>query len=286
MIINFFKKRVEERIDFFELIDNYFALMDNCQINSDNEELEIIIDMVDFGFSYRYLITKRSRVTSIYKLNSDYVNINLLCEIPLNLPQFLIRYILKQIDEMCQKFGLAIYYSQLDNIREFRMFEMIQCLLKEREVFLEDHPEIVRYKVSEYKLNQICLYQMLLKDLPKIVKCDLMLNPYIVMIDKKTGNVELSINWRVGEPTVFPPQLSYVHVEEEENLISVIPANIFLKLAERHMYEIKDSASDIKMQFLNEKNSQKIRKLLRKMRKYMISSTNFDVVKLINLIEE
>lgn len=286
MIIHFFKSRSEERIDFEELIDNYFALMENTHISSDDEAVEIMLDMPDFGFSYRYLITKRSRVSSIYKLNSDFVNINMLVEIPLNLPQFLIKNILQQVDEMCKKFKLVIYYSQLDNIKEFRMFDMMQSLLKEREIYLDQHPEIVRYPIPEYKLNQVCLYQKLLKELPKIVNCDLMLNPYIVMIDKKTGNVELSINWRVGEPTVFPSQLSYIHVEEEENLISVIPADVFMKLSERFMYEIKDSASEIKMQFLNEKGSLKVKKLLKKMRKYMISSTNFDVVKLINLIEE
>ena len=51
------------------------------------------------------------------------------------------------------------------------------------------------------------------------------------------------------------------------------------------MYEIKDSGSDLKMLFLNEKGSLKVKKHLKKVRKYMISSSNFDVIKLINLIE-
>ena len=82
--------------------------------------------------------------------------------------------------------------------------------------------------------------QKVLKELPRIVKADLMANPYIVMVDKRTGNVELSLNWRVGEPTVFPPLLSFVHVEEEENLVNVIPADLFMKYAGRYMYEIKE----------------------------------------------
>ena len=213
-------------------------------------------------------------------------NINMLVEIPLNIPQFLIRTILQQIDEMCKKFNLVIYYNQLDNIREFRMFEMLQSLLKERSNYYEHHPEIVKYKIPEEKLTQICLFQKVLKELPRIVKADLMANPYIVMVDKRTGNVELSLNWRVGEPTVFPPLLSFVHVEEEENLVNVIPADLFMKYAGRYMYEIKDSSAMLKMLYLNEKGSLKVKKLLKKMRKNMISSSTFDVVKLINLIEE
>lgn len=286
MVIHFFRSRSEERIDFEELIDNYFGTMPNTQISNDDEVLEVLINIPDFDFAYSYLITKRSRVSSLYKLNSDYININMLVEIPLNIPQFLLRICLQQMDEMCKKFKLVIYYDQLDNIREFRMFEMLQSLLKERDKYLEDHSEVVRYKVPELKLNQICIYQKIQKNLSSIVKCDLMPNPYIVLLDKRTGKVELSINFKAGEPTVFPPQLSYVHVEEEENLINVIPVEAFMKIAEKHMYEIKDSVSELKMLFLNEKGSLKVKKHLKKVRKYMISSSNFDVIKLINLIEE
>ena len=285
MVIHFFKNR-NERLDYEELIDNYFSTIDNVQIDSDDNECRININMPDFNFSYRYLITKRSHVSSIYKLNYDYINVNMLIEIPLNIPQFLIRSILQQVDEMCKRFSFAIYYDQLDNIREFRMFEVLQSILKERTKYLNEHPEIVSYKIPESKLNIVCIYQKLLPSLPQIVKCDMMANPYIVMVDKTTGKVELSINWRVGEPMVFPPELSYVHIEEEENLVNVVPVSIFMKYIGHFMYEIKDSASEIKMLFLNEKSSAKARKYLKRIRKFMISSSQFDVVKLINLIEE
>ena len=77
MVIHFFRSRSEERIDFEELIDNYFGTMPNVHITSDDEALEVMIDIPDFEFAYRYLITKRSRVSSIYKLNSDFININI-----------------------------------------------------------------------------------------------------------------------------------------------------------------------------------------------------------------
>ena len=286
MIIHFFKSRREERIDFGELYDNYFDIMDDVQIDNDEDVSTITINMTEFNFSYRFLITKRSRVSSIYKLNSDYVNVNMLVEIPLNIPQFLIRTILQQIDEMCKKFSLAIYYDQIDNIREFRLFEMLQALLKERDAYLANHPEIVKYKLPEEKLSRVCLYQKILKQLPSIVKADFMANPYIIMVNKATGKVELSINWRVGEPTILPPNLDYVHVEEEENLVNVVPIDVFMKYAGYYTCEIKDTASPIKVLFLNERGAYKTGKYVKKMRKFYISSSNFDVVKLINLIEE
>ncbi len=285
MVIHFFKNR-NERIDFEDLIDNYFNTLDNVTITSDDSECRITINMVDFNFAYHYLITKRSHVSSIYKLSYDYVNVNMLIDIPLNIPQFLIKAILQQVDEMCKRFGFSIYYEQLDNIREFRFFEVFQSILKERKKYFEDNPDLEYYKIPEEKLNKICIYQKIMKDLPHIVNADVMSNPYIVMVNKETGKVELSINWRVGEATVFPPELSYVHVEEEENLINLIPMDIFMKYVAHYMYEIKDSASKIKMLFLNQKYSTKARKYLKKMKKYLVSSSRFEIIKFINLIEE
>ncbi len=285
MVIHFFKNR-NERIDFEDLIDNYFNTLDNVTITSDDSECRITINMVDFNFAYHYLITKRSHVSSIYKLSYDYVNVNMLIDIPLNIPQFLIKAILQQVDEMCKRFGFSIYYEQLDNIREFRFFEVFQSVLKERKKYFEENPELEYYKIPEEKLNKICIYQKIMKDLPHIVNADVMSNPYIVMVNKETGKVELSINWRVGEATVFPPELSYVHVEEEENLINLIPMDIFMKYMAHYMYEIKDSASEIKMLFLNQKYSAKARKYLKKMKKHLVSSSRFEIIKFINLIEE
>jgi len=285
MVIHFFKSR-NERVDFEELLDDYFSSLDNTSITSDDSECKITIEMPDFNFSYHYLITKRSHVSSIYKLSYDYVNVNMLVEIPLNIPQFLIKSILQQVDEMCKRFEFSIYYDQLDNIREFRFFEVLQAVLKNRQKYIIEHPELEYYQISEEKLNEMCIYQKIIKNIPSIVNADVMTNPYIVLLDKSTNKVELSINYRVGEPMVFPPELSYVHVEEEENLVNVIPMSIFFKYVSHYLYEIKDSASEIKILFLNEKCSGKVKKYLRKMKKHSVQSSNFNIIKFTNLIEE
>lgn len=286
MVIHFFKNRAKERIDFIELIDNYFDLIDNCVIDSNEEEVKIMLNMPQFDCGYHYLITKRSKVSSIYKLNSEYVNINLLCEIPEVLPQYVMRVILKQIDELCKKFELVIYYDQLDNIKEFKLFDILQSLIKERSSFLQENTEEKVYPVPEHILNQVCLYQLIVDKLPNLVSHDLIPCNYIVLLDKLTKRIEFTINWKVNQPVVFPPQLSYVQVEEEENLIALIPADIFFKHATRYTYEIKDNAVDLKMMYLDEKGCNKVKKLLKKMRKNMVSISNYDVISLTKLIEE
>lgn len=286
MILHFFKNRAKDRIDFSALIDDYFDKIENSKIESTDEELRITINLPRFSCSYYFLITKRSRVSSIYKLNSEYVNINLLCEIPELLPRYVMRVILKQIEELCVKFELAVYHDQIDNIKEFKLFEILQLLIKDRSRYLQENENLVVYPVPEHILNQICLYQMISDRLPTYVSNDLVPCNYINLIDRTTKQVEFAINWKVEQPIVFPPQLSYIQVEEEENLIALIPADIFFKYATRFTYEIKDKTVDLKMMYLDEKGCHKVKKLLRKMRKHIVSISNFEVISLTNLIEE
>lgn len=286
MIIHFFKNRAKDRIDFSQLIDDYFDLIENSQIESTDDEVKITINLPQFGCAYYYYITKRSRVSSVYKLNSDFVNINLLCELPEVLPQYVMRVILKQIDDLCSKFDLAIYHDQIDNIKDFKLFEILQFLIKNRAKHLEENPNKTVHRIPEHMLNQICLYQQIADRLPSLVNSDIVPCNYITLIDKKTNDVEFAINWKVEQPVVFPPELSYVQVEEEENLIALIPANVFFKYVTRFTYEIKDKTVDLKMMYLDEKGCKKVKKLVKKMKKHMASISSFDIISLHNLIEE
>lgn len=286
MIIHFFKNRAKDRIDFSQLIDEYFDLIENSTIESTDEEVKITINLPQFSCEYYYLITKRSRVSSIYKLNSEYVNINLLCEIPEVLPQYVMRVILKQIEELCSKFELSIYHDQIDNIKDFKLFEILQLLIRERNKYLHENASDSYYRIPEHILNQVCLYQQIVDRLPSHVNNEVIPCNYITLIDKYSKKVEFAINWKVEQPIIFPPQLSFVQVEEEENLIALIPADIFFKYATRFTYEIKDKTVDLKMMYLDEKGCKKVKKLLKKMKKHMVSISNFDVISITNLIEE
>lgn len=283
MIIHFFRERSKPRMDFYQLIDGYFDNLENCVIKSNDDEVDLKMNMSNFDFEYHFLITKRSRVSSLYRLNLEYSNINLLCEIPSVLPQYISRLIFKQISEICEKFELAIYCDAFENIHEFDMFELITALGKERIKYLEEHEGVITYKVPMTILNEMCCYQSMIGELPNLVKGDVIVQKYNILREKRTGVICKSISWKVGTPTLFPPHLNYVQVEEEENLVALIPIEIFYKYAEKLMNEVKDV--DFKLLYLNEKTALKVKKLIKKMRKAIVSYTNFEEIKITNLIE-
>ncbi len=285
MIIHFFRERNKPRIDFYQLIDGYFDNLENSTITSNDNELEVTIYLKNFDFRYSFFITKRSRVSSLYKLNLEYININLLCEIPSILPQYLSRLIFKQISEVCQRFELSIFYEEFDNIRNFDMFELITALGKESHEFIKNNPNHHIYKMPMNILNDMCRYQSMLDLLPQLVKDDIIIDKYDVMVDKTTNEVKTCISWEAGAPTIFPPHLNYVQIKEEENVVILVPIEVFYKYVEKLMYEIKDDAIDYKLLYLNEKMAQKAKKLIKKMRKSVVSLTNFNMIKITDLME-
>ena len=154
VIIHFFRLRTKPRIDYEKLI-YFFDGLDYCTINTNDDNVEMVCTDPVFDFPYRFLITKRSRVNSIYNLNSEYYNINLLVEIPSVLPEFVSRGILKFISELCHLFELDIYYNGVKDIEPFDMTKMISYLAQERSDYFEDHKDLERHYVKREKLNQI-----------------------------------------------------------------------------------------------------------------------------------
>lgn len=285
VIIHFFRHRSKQRIDYEKLI-YYFDDLDYCKIFYNEDSVELVCTDPIFDFPYRFLITKRSQVNSIYNLNSNYTNINLLVEIPSLLPEFVSRGILKFIMELCHLFELEVYYNGVKDIEQFDMAKMISYLAYERLAYLDDHKEIERHYLKREILNQICNYQQMIPFLPSKLKEEAIINPYLVLVDRATAEVALSIHWQVGTPLVFPPFLDYVHVEEDDQLITIIPAQEFFKQAEKFMYAIKDYLPNLQLLLLHGRNINRVKKVVRKLRKNSVPTTNFNEIRIIDLLEK
>ena len=283
--IHFFRNRSLERIDYEKLIC-YFDELDNCKIYYNDE---MICTDQNFDFPYHFLITKRSRVTSIYTLNPNFYNINLLVEIPILLPEVVSRNILVFVMKLCQMFELEVYYHNGSNgvsdIEPFNMANLMTYIAKERNIYLETHPDIDVYYYDRDKLVEICNYQQMIPYLSTKVNADAIANPYIVLLDTETNEVKLSISYRVDTPMFFPPNLDYVHVEEDD-FITIVPANLFMKYNERYMYEPRNFIDKVRVLLLNGRGIRKVKANMRKLRKENVASSRFKEIRIIDLIEK
>lgn len=286
MIIHFFRNRKIERLDYAVLIDEYFDKIENSKISSNDDEVEVLIPFLHFDTSYKFLITKRSRVTSIYRLNPDFVSLYLLCEVSDTLPDFLYKQVLKQIADLCEKFQFEIYHDGLDNIVPFNMFNELKYMNNVKEHYYDTHTDIVKHTLPQSELNDICTYQYFIDKIPELVQSSVICNPYIVLRNVLTSKIELAMKWVVGTPMIFPEYLDYICMEEEGSLLTLVSKMDFFKHTGKLLYDVKNDSLAISFSYMNEKMASKQKKLVKKLRKNSIPLNNFETLSIVSLTEE
>jgi hypothetical protein len=94
---------------------------------------------------------------------------------------------------------------------------------------MEEHEDVVTYKMPMNVLNDMCHYQSMINELHEYVKGDVVVKKYNIIKEKRTGAIRTSISWKAGTPMLFPPHLNYVQVEEEENAQKMIDSLRMIK---------------------------------------------------------
>ena len=82
---------------------------------------------------------------------------------------------------------------------------------------------------------------------------------------------------------LFPPHLNYVRINILGEKV-YIPMNIFLKYAERYMYELKNYLPNQSLLMLTNKSMKKVNRRIKKMRKFQ-KTDNFKEISIIQVIE-
>ena len=114
--IHFFRNSALDKLDFSKVLE-FFDNLPLFKTFYTEDEVQIEYRDDDFKFSYRYLITKKSRVNQIYKLNPVFLNVNFLLELPVLIPSFLAKEILTVAQKICKTFDLEIYNDAFKDVQ-------------------------------------------------------------------------------------------------------------------------------------------------------------------------
>lgn len=282
-IINFFKNRHLERIDYADLYA-HFDEMPNCEVTSDDEQVTMLYHDEQFDFSYPFYITKRSRVNSIYNISAQYVNIRFLVEIPEILPEQVSRQVLSVVDSICRKFDLVVYYEGAEDAEEFDMIKMMNYLKNVRQAYIENNENCEYYTLPRESISHLTNYQQVIPFLKEKIQEDVVMPKYRILGKEDSKDAYLAIDWKLGTQILLPPNLDFINIidDYEEKLL---PINIFLKHTERYMYELKNYLPDKQLLLLINKGVKKAGGKMRRFKKHFVEN-NFKEIKIYNLIEK
>ena len=282
MVINFFRNRNLERFDYTDLFA-YFDELPNCIVSSDDEQVIMVYHDELFNLKYPFYITKRSRISNIHSISAQYVNIRFLVEIPEILPEPVSRQVLSVIDNLCQKFQLDVYYEGAKDAEQFDMLHMMKVYSDNRQKYLSENPECEYYTLPSDVITHMCNYQQLIPFLKERIKENVEMAEYVILSEPYKKEAILAVDWVPGQKILFPPHLDYVRIEILGEKIN-IPMNIFLKYAERYMYELKNYLPSHSLLMLTNKGMKKVIRRIKKMRKYQ-KEVSFDEISIIQVIE-
>jgi hypothetical protein len=280
--IHFFRDSNLEKLDFGKVLE-FFDAYPNFKIYYTDDEVQIDCRDDDFKFSYRYLITKKSRVNQIYKLNPQYLNVNFLLELPVLVPSFLVKEILTLTQKICKLFDLEIYNDAFKDVQPFNLADVVVLFEETRRETVAEYGIQDKLTFEKDKLDEICRYQRSVASLREYYHNEVDVNLVEPIIDKITNEYGISVVWNLGQPTVFPPHLTYIYVKEEQNIPFLVRRKDFMSIMNKYLIEIVNFLPD--MYILKPKQAKASRKAVNKLRKVAIIDQNFKSVRLANFLD-
>ena len=160
-----------------------------------------------------FVISRKSTVTDIYKLDPQFLDVNFRLEMPLMTPFYGAKKVFNIVEKLCKEFNFAIYHDMFEDVLPFKMevvekvFDIVRKAYKDKYGYqLKDY-----HTFNDQKLNDCLKYVDEQYDLHRYYKeLDIYVPNYFVVLDEDQ-KVHFSVEWRENTVTLFPPHIDYVY---------------------------------------------------------------------------
>lgn len=279
--IHFFRNSTLDKIDYAKVLD-FFDNQPDFETYYTDDYVEIIHKDSEFNFSYRFLITKKSRVSKIYKLNPMFSNVNFLLEMPIMIPSYLAKEILSIIQKLSRMFELGIYHDSFEDVKPFNVVEFLDFFEKQRALFIQENGMNGKITFDSDKLNVICKFQRSVDNLVDYYHNEVIVNQCYPIVDKNTGESGICYDWRFGTPIIFAPYVTYINIIDEENGQMLVRRDELMQILDKYLDEITNFLPD--MYILKAKKAKNVKREIKKIKK-IVMEKEYKVLRLCDVIE-
>ena len=279
--IHFFRNSTLEKIDYSKVLD-FFDNQPNFETYYTDDYVEVIHKDPEFNFSYRFLITKKSRVSKIYKLNPMFSNVNFLLEMPIMIPSFLAKEILSTIQKLSRMFELGIYHDSFEDVKPFNVVEFLDFFEKQRALYIQENGMNGKITFDSEKLNVICKFQRSVDNLVDYYHTEVIVNQCYPILDKNTGESGICYDWRFGTPIIFAPYVTFINIIDDENEKMLVRRDELIQILDKYLDEITNFLPD--MFILKAKKAKNVKREIKKIKKIEMDK-NYTVLRMCDVIE-
>lgn len=213
-VLHFFKEK--SRAFDYERILSFFDDVQEAQLGEVSEtssEVRMEYRHPILKTKADFVISRKSTVTDIYKLDPQFLDVNFRLEMPLMTPFYGAKKVFSIVERLCKEFNFSIYHDMFEDVLHFKM-EVVEKVF---DIVRKAYKDKYGYQLKNYhsfndqRLNDCLKYVDEQYDLHRYYKeLDIYVPNYFVVLDE-AEKVHFAIEWRDNTLTLFPPHIDYVY---------------------------------------------------------------------------
>lgn len=281
--IHFFRDNLEGQVDYVKLMSYFDEQPEKYKSYQTKDYVEFQRYDEAFKFTYRYLITNKSRVPRMWSLDPRYTSASFVLELPIMISEFLAKEVLAEVLEIVKQFNFHIYCEEFKDVQKFDSAAMLALFTKLRGEYIAQNGYEDKITYPEDKLAVICRYQRSISAIHDYFNGDVRTDYIVPLVDVDSGASGMGFKWRIGQPVVFPPYVDYFLVEEEFGGKLILTRDEFYKIMDKRLEEVVGFLPDLYL--LAPRKAKKTLKFSKKFRAAATSEYKFKELRLCDVIE-
>ena len=213
-ILHFFKEKTRQ-FDYERLLSFFNDVPEATIIDTDDasSELRITYRHPILKSSADFVVSRRSTVQDIYRLDPHFLDVNFRLEVPLLTPTYSSNIIFEITQKLCKEFNFSTYNALYEDVMPFR-FEVVS---RGFEIAKQNFKDKFSYQLDNYysypqtKLNECLKYVNEQYDLHRYYKEQNVIVPNYFVSIGENDKVHFTMEWREGTRVVFPPHIDYIY---------------------------------------------------------------------------
>lgn len=272
-ILHFFKEKTRQ-FDYERLLSFFNDVPEATIIDTDDasSELRIAYRHPILKSSADFVVSRRSTVQDIYKLDPHFLDVNFRLEVPLLTPTYSSNIIFEITQKLCKEFNFSTYNALYEDVMPFRFevvsrgFEIAKQNFKDKFSYQLDN----YYSYPQIKLNECLKYVNEQYDLHRYYKEQNVYVPnYFVVVDEQ-NKVHFTMEWAENTRTLFPPHVDFIYYRSGLET-SILPYDEVMAKIEKYTTNVPGFIENTKV--IEPKQTKKVNKALKKAKFTKVNST-------------
>lgn len=258
--VHFFKEN-NRNIDV-ESVFSFFTYELGFTADTNDANVTFVFEHPTLHIKCIFMITQKTTVPDIYRLNPKYLDINVHFEMPVMTTSFMANKFFKFIEKFAKKFHLYIYHPLFEDVLSYHYDVLYQVFMMLKDASLKKDMSLLKpYEVIDSNiLYHIYKYSDDLHDLKQYYDdVDTFVSPYT--LTKCYDQMYIGFHWYDNQPTVIPPYVNvcYYHIGDAVKIIHYLDVE---KAIDKHTVKVPGTIEGTKV--VPKKLIPKVMKILKK----------------------